>query len=93
VLTSAKCAAILEEREQRKKKEIEEKEKRKAEREQKKRERERRKPKNELEKPKRLLRNGRLELRREQRRPQLLVPKQTKDPLKVSSSSRYFGYY
>ena len=40
VLTSAKCAAILEEREQKKKKEIEEKEKRKAEREQKKKEKE-----------------------------------------------------
>ena len=40
VLTSAKCAAILEEREQKKKKEIEEKEKRKVEREQKKKEKE-----------------------------------------------------
>ena len=36
VLTSAKCAAILEEREQKKKKEMEEKNKRKVEREQKK---------------------------------------------------------
>ena len=40
VLTSAKFAAILEEREQKKKKEIEEKEKRKAERKQKKKEKE-----------------------------------------------------
>ena len=40
VLTSAKCAAILEEREQKKKKEIEEKSKRKADREQKKKEKE-----------------------------------------------------
>ena len=40
VLTSAKCAAILEKREQKKKKEIEEKEKRKAERKQKKKEKE-----------------------------------------------------
>ena len=40
VLTSAKCAAILEEREEKKRKEQEEKDKRKAEREQKKKERE-----------------------------------------------------
>ena len=40
VLTSAKCAAILEEREQKKKKGIEEKNKWKAERDQKKREKE-----------------------------------------------------
>ena len=94
VLTSAKCAAILEEREEKKKKEIEEKNKRKVEREQKKKEKEEAAKKKAEErankKPKRQLRSGRIELRREQCQRQIPVPRQKSERLPQSRQQQVF---
>ena len=95
VLTSAKCAAILEEREQ-KKKEIVEKNKRKAERELKKKEKEEAARKKAEERA----RKAEDAAKKCTKKITMAAPgsgtqaKKTKDPLRVSSSSsRYFCYY